>query len=203
MCSKPVFSVDAESYGLYGDAFAIGVSVRDPLTNIELDTFFAWHEPGLVRGFDPASDDAQWLARNVPLFTAEVHGKPKDSPKALREAFWEFFQNWKDRGVVVVADCGAPVEAWLFRQCVLDAPGRIWNGPFPLHEAATRRLDKGMDPTGKDDETVYPRLPGETHLHHPLCDARYSGRVWVALGGGPSTPLKSVKSDAAEDARSS
>ncbi len=101
---KHVFSVDAESYGLYGDAFAVGVSVRHLLTNIELDTFFAWHELELVRGFDPTSDDAKWLTNNAPLFTAAVHGKPKDSPKALREAFWGFFQKWKDRGVVVVAD---------------------------------------------------------------------------------------------------
>lgn len=190
---KHVFSVDAESYGLYGDAFAIGVSVRHPLTNVEVDTFFAWHELELVRGFDPASDDAKWLAKNAPVFTHAVHGRPKDSPVALREAFWGFYRKWQDRGVVVVADCGAPVEAWLFRQCVQDAPGRTWSGPFPLHDVATRRLDRGMEPTGKDDEARFPRLPGETHLHHPLCDARYSGRVWVALGGELRVPPAKVE----------
>ncbi len=182
---KHVFAVDAESYGLYGDAFAIGVSVRHPFTNIEVDKFFAWHDVSLVPGFDPTSDDTKWLAANVPPFTALTHGTPASTPKALRTAFWRFYQEWRDRGIVVVADCGTPVEAWLFRQCVLDEPGRTWNGPFPLHDVATRRLDNNMEPTGKDDAARFPRLPEEARLHHPLCDARYSGRVWVVLGWGP------------------
>ncbi len=175
-----VFSVDVESYGLYGNPFAIGVSVRDLATNKEVDSFFAWHPLTAVEGYAEDTRDTKWLHENVLpyLGTAPTH----QTPRELRDAFWAFYSKWWARKAVFVADYGVPVEAHLFRLCVQDdLAARNWEGPYPLHELGTRLFDHGQDPIA-----TYDRLPDETPAHHPLFDARQSGRLWIEYSRAPA-----------------
>ena len=173
MTACPVFSVDVESYGLYGDPFAIGVSVRDPVDNKEIDSFFAWHPLEAVEGYPEDSPGTTWLRQNVLPHLGDA--PTCKTPRELRDLFWAFYEKWRARKASVVADCGAPVETRLFYLCVRDDPkARNWDGPYPLHELRSRLLERGLDP-----HATYPRLEDERPVHHPLCDARQSGRLWI------------------------
>jgi hypothetical protein len=46
--------------------------------------------------------------------------------RELRDAFWNFWMEYRKKEIAI-ADCGAPVEAGLFRSCVEDdLPTREW-----------------------------------------------------------------------------
>lgn len=165
MAFKAIFSLDVESMGLYGEGFAVGVSVRDPKTNQEIDSFYA--------GCPMAPDHPrrEWLEANV------IPHLPKpdcETPRQVRDKFWDFYLRWRDISLIV-ADCATPVEANFFRMCVMDdLENRQWLGPYPLHELATAFLFAGMDPIGS-----YERMDDEQPAHNPLNDARQSGRLFV------------------------
>ncbi len=172
-----VFSIDAESLGLYGVSFAVGVSVRDLVHNVEIGTFYA------NCGLENADPDVknhpsyEWLMANV---VPHLRGQTHKTPREVHEAFWAYYRSWAERDDVdlqIVSDCGAPVEAGLFRSCVLnDVADRAFKAPYPLHELATLLLACGEDPIGNGV-----RKPDELPAHDPLCDARQSGRQWCEL----------------------
>lgn len=158
-----IFSVDAETDGLYGEVWAIGAAVvEDGKSTVEV--FGAQIDPAIVS--DP------WVRENVvPVVALNV----LESRAALLNAFWGFWMEHRD-GSVAVADVGTPVEAGLFRACVaLDPAGRQWNGPYPLHEVATALLLAGVDPDVDRREYC-----GRTDLvaHNPVHDALASALCW-------------------------
>lgn len=159
-----IFSVDAETDGLYGDVWAIGAVVFDQ-GGAEIARF-----AGQVDSLDIADDFV--CKEIVPYVDLPRYA----SRRELRDAFWNFWMAHREQSVCI-ADCGTPVETGLFRACVADNPAeRQWKGPYPLHEVATRLMDAGFDP---DTDRV--ELSGLTGLvkHNPVDDARASVACWM------------------------
>jgi hypothetical protein len=121
-----VFSIDVESYGLYGEGFAVGAVVYED--GKEIDSFYASCPLEQVAEFGTNQDIETWLRENVlPVCLIPTH----PSPQAMREAFWSFYDNYRKvnqrnidgvevpgettRPVIFMTDCGSPVEANFFR----------------------------------------------------------------------------------------
>lgn len=162
---------DVESIGLHGEGFAVGwVVIDDGGKRID---------QGLVAcPKDWASGtwfDHDWVSANV---TTEVpDGLPlyglAQSPKDVRDAFWEQWMRWKAEGAELWADCAWPVEARFLIACIEDDKvHRKWEGPYPLHDIATLALAKGHDPV-----RTWDRQSDEEPAHNPLMDARQSARI--------------------------
>jgi len=158
--------LDVESTGLYGDGFACGWVVVDDQTGRTLA------EGRLVAPSSQAhahsAEDRKWVARNVPQMEWT-------SPTLvqLRTDFWVIWETWRERGALMWADCGFPVEAAFLFTAVDNFPDkRARSAPQPLHEIATLRLAVGLDPIATEE-----RLPDEYPRHDPLADARQSARL--------------------------
>jgi hypothetical protein len=159
-----LFSVDAETDGLYGVVWAIGAVVVDESGN---DAVFAGQvNPDIVT--DP------WVRENI----VPVVDLPRFTSRALLNEFWNFWMEHRD-GALCLADFGAPVEAGLFRTCVeMDLKDRMWNGPYPMHELGTALLLKGYDPDINRRE-----LAGRDDLvqHDPVDDAIAAALCWQKI----------------------
>jgi hypothetical protein len=167
-----VFSIDVEAVGLYREGFAVGVSVRGD-DNKEIDSLCLIAD--YKSSIDYANSDCTWLESNViPIL------EPPNcvSIREMRNQFWKFYISYRSNPaytIEYVADCGSPVEANFFRQCVLDnEEERRWLAPYPLHELGTLLLVNNEDPTG-----YHGRDWDEMPPHNPLHDARQSGRLWI------------------------
>ena len=150
------FSLDAETDGLYGEAFAVAAVVTDEDGRV-LDRFCEKCEA-------PGVTDA-WTVENCLPHLKDV---PKcESRAALREHFWAFYTRYREE-CVIVTDVPYPVEAELLRRCVEEKPEeRKFLGPFPLIDVASVLYARGVDPL--TDRMVYSGMTGQRH--HPLDDA--------------------------------
>lgn len=167
---EPLYMVfDVESIGLHGEGFAVGYVVCGVGMQAMVGTTYAC-PPDAANG---DTDGRAWIASNCPPIEA-TH----KTPRKVRDAFWQDWLLWKERGAVLVADCAWPVEARFLIACVNDDPiNRTWEGPYPLHELASFMVAAGMDPMA-----TYERLDDEPQ-HDPLGDARQSARLLIqALG---------------------
>lgn len=165
-----VFSLDTERVGLYGEDFAVGVSVLNK-KGVEVDSLFLYCTSEAAYGLE---DNRDWIRENV----LPTLGSPNcETLLELRTKFWNFYMDCKRKyvGIIFVAACGAPCESGFFTACVRDSTeDRQWDGPYPLHELGTLLLMRGKDP-----KADYERLENELPKHNPLCDARQSGRLWI------------------------
>jgi hypothetical protein len=161
---------DVESIGLQGEAFAVAYVVVNRARETLAEAVLSCH-PATCRG---SQEGRQWLAYNVPQLRITSR-----TPVHLRADFWSQWLHWKSQGAALVADCCWPVESRFLADCVDDDPqARTWEGPYPLHDLASARLARGLDPVEQLE-----RRPDELPVHHPLCDARQSARLWLdALG---------------------
>lgn len=161
-----LFSVDAETNGLYGKVWAIGAVVMDP--DGQDDVFAGMIDPAVVT--DP------WVRENiVPVVKLPVF----DSYEDLLEGFWSFWLQHRDDSLCL-SDFGAPVEAALFRACIeRDLESRMWLGPYPMHELGTALLLAGQDPDVNRRE-----FAGKPDLvqHDPVDDAIAAAYCWKRLG---------------------
>jgi hypothetical protein len=165
----PFFMVfDVESIGLHGEGFAVGFVIVDAQQRQPAQYTWFCCPPERATG---AEANRKWVAENVPPMEP-TH----DSPRAVREAFWQEWLRWKAKGAVLVADCCWPVESRFLAACVDDDPhAREWEGPYPLHDLASVLLATGKDPLATNE-----RLPGEMPAHHPLTDAMQSARLLMS-----------------------
>lgn len=161
------FVFDCESIGLHGDTFAVGWTV--------IDGSGKEHAFGLLvsdpKDSDGSADDRKWIAENVPTM------EPNCTRDDIRMDFWLEWLDWKERGAVMVTDCGWPVETQFLSDCVyLDYPDRKWGGPYPLIDLSSILLARCYNPTHS-----FERLPTELPAHNPLNDARQSARVLIEV----------------------
>ena len=158
-----IFSVDAETNGLYGDVWAIGAVVLSPDGKM-VDSFSGQVE-------NPVITD-QWVLTNIVPYVSLPKYK---SARELRDAFWSFWMKNKAT-CLAIADYAYPVESNLFRLCINDDVSRTWDGPYPLHEVATLLYAAGIDPNISREE-----FSGMYHLtkHNPLDDAYLSALTWI------------------------
>lgn len=161
--SKKVFSVDAETNGLYGEVWAIGAVVDGPNDS---EMFRGMIDPRL-HVTDP------WVREHiVPVVKLPMF----DSRASLLNSFWHFWMLHRDTSIAI-ADFGTPVEAGLFRACVelADSENRRWQSPYPLHELGTLLLAHGLDPD-LDRRKFIDRE--DLVAHDPLADALVAQLCW-------------------------
>lgn len=157
---------DVESIGLHGEGYAVGFVVVDMDGN-ELESGLYAVDPESTHG---TSKNRQWVRDNIPEIPI-TH----DSKQEMRDAFWQTWRKWADKGAALVADCAWPVEARFLCACVDDDPeAREWLGPYPLLDFGSVALALGADPTA-----AYLRKENEFPVHHPLADARQSARLLI------------------------
>jgi hypothetical protein len=168
-----LFSIDAETDGLYGKSFAIAVTIRE-------------NRKEIVKFEGRCSDEIvtdNWVRENVLPALIDMPVTHK-TIYDLEEAFWAFWDANKD-GCTVIAHCGSPVESGLFRRCVeRDINSRAFSGPYPaIHDVATLLLNKGFDPASVDRynklNEIY--IPFNGVAHHPMYDAISAAVCWEHL----------------------
>lgn len=168
-----IMSIDAETMGLYGPAFAIAVIVRN-----NGKVVFEWSG----RCADVSVTD-EWVVQNVLPKIVEMPIEYANSIE-LEEEFWRQWMSQKD-GAIVIAHCASPVESGLFRRCVeRDIASRQWSAPYPaIHDVATALLMSGHDPSSVDAYAASKGISCEFEgaTHHPMYDAMIAAQVWEHL----------------------
>ena len=170
---KKVFSFDAETDGLWGQAFAIGALVYDE-GGQEIARFVG-------RLPDVVVTDG-WVKENV---LPKIQDIPvtHQTYEALLAGFAMFYLANKE-GADVVTHMGYIVEAKVLRD--LHAAGLIggWDGPFPLCDVSGNLQQSGEDPTSVDRYVKKHGLSvGEFQggSHNPLYDSAAAAAVYRHL----------------------
>lgn len=170
---KKVFSFDAETNGLWGQAFAIGALVYDE-SGAEIARFV---------GRCPIEGEVdKWVAENVLPKIADIPVTHANYD-ALLASFAEFYKaNKQDADVVV--HMGFIVEVKILRD--LHAAGLIgdWDAPYPLLDVSGNLQQAGEDPTSVDsyvkkNELSVGEFEGGTH--NPLYDSAVAAVVYRHL----------------------
>lgn len=166
---KFFFVFDVESIGLHGGSFAVAWVVIDKHGSIQEEEVLST-EPEYVYGCDDSSNDRAWVKENVPPIKV-THSNQRD----MRNAFWDKWIEWKEKGALLVADCAWPVEARFLSRCIDDNhKERCWDGPYPLLDLGSMLFTAGWNPL-----KTFERLQDELPIHNPLADARQSARILV------------------------
>lgn len=156
---RKVFSFDAETNGLWGEAFSIGAVLLDETGN-EISRFV---------GRCPISEKINdFVAANV---LPEMESIPENYAdySSMLSAFMDYYRSNKS-GADVIVHMGLPVEARLF----LDAHnmGIIgdWDAPYPLIDiSAYPQVGDSVDNYNVEHGITVPSFDGGTH--NPLYDS--------------------------------
>ena len=169
---KKIFSFDAETNGLWGQAFSIGALVYDESCK-EIARFVG-------RLPDTAVTDS-WVKDNV-LPKMETIPVSHESYDSLLADFAKFYLTNKAEADVIV-HMGTPVESNLLRD--MHSKGCIgdWDGPFPLLDLAGMLAQAGEDPTSCDKYVAKLGLvvPNFGTTHNPLYDSAVAAEVYKHL----------------------
>jgi hypothetical protein len=161
-----LISIDAETNGLGGQAFAVALTRSFPGKETDHSVFRCPIGEAVV---DP------WVAENVlPALAGVPVNCPGGYPQMLA-ALGEQIATWGGRVVPIIAHVAWPVEARL----LLDVYSgkRVWDGPYPLIDVASVLLAHGFNPLSVDDYLTAHGIPApEGSPHHPLYDARAAER---------------------------
>ena len=160
---KKIFSFDAETNGLWGQAFSIGCIITNE-NGQELKEF--------VTRCPIEGQVNEFVKENVLPEMEGIKVTHKDYESMLKD-FMDFYMDNKQDTVILV-HMGLPVESKLF----LDAHelGFIgdWDAPYPLVDiSAIPEIGTSPDTYNKNNGIVIPNLDGGTH--NPLYDS------WSAL----------------------
>jgi len=169
------FSFDAETNGLWGQAFAIGALVYDEDGN-EIDRFVA------RLSYEHVTD--QWVVDNV---LPEVKSIPVTHVNyiSMLNDFSAFYINHKE-GADIIVHMGMPVESRLLID--MHDLGLIGDrdGPFPLIDVAGNLDQAGEDPTSVDAYCKKHQLhigEFEGGEHNPLYDSAVAYAAYRHLKG--------------------
>jgi hypothetical protein len=169
---KNILSIDAETNGLYGDAFAIGAILYSSEGH-EVARFVGRLPDGVVT--------SDWVKENV---LPQLRGMEikYSSYTDLLKAFYEFYM--EHRNAIVIGHMIVPVEAKLF----IDAQryGFIgeFDGPYPFIDISDRLEYTGFNPTSVDEYVEKFKLEiGDFQggTHNPLYDAAAAAAVYFHL----------------------
>ena len=167
-----IFSFDAETNGLWGQAFAIAAIVYD--NGVEVARFI---------GRCPIEGEVNsWVAENV-LPKMEDIPVSHDSYDELLKAFADFYKSKKADANIIV-HMGVPVESSLLKD--MHSRGYIgdWDGPFPLIDLAGNLQQAGENPTSCDEYVAkYGLKVAEGNTHNPLYDSEVALVVFSHLQG--------------------
>lgn len=169
---KKIFSLDGETNGLWGKAYAIGAIVYENGTEVER---FVARLP------DEAITDS-WSRENV---LPKIGGMAvtHDTYEDLIAAFARFYMAHKSDADIIV-HMGYIVESRIFLD--MHTLGMIgdWDGPLPLFDLSGNLQAAGADPTSIDRYALEHGISvGEFEggTHNPLYDAAITAAVYMAL----------------------
>lgn len=170
---KKLFSFDAETNGLWGQAFAIGALVYD-----EKGTEIARFAGRLP---DEAVTD-EWVKMNVLPTLTGMTATHADYPSMLADFAKFYMANKADADVLV--HMGYIVETKLLRD--MHDTGLIgdWDAPYPLLDVAGNLQQVGEDPTSVDGYVKKHSLnidEFEGGTHNPLYDSAVAAVVYRHL----------------------
>ena len=157
-----VFSFDAETNGLYGQAFMLAAIVT--VDGEKVDEF--------VARCPIAETVDDWVQDNV-LPQVESVEVTDSSYGEMLDAFYAFYMSHKD-DAVIIAHMAFPVEAKVLRDMIeVNLDKRGWDGPFPLIDVSAVLQAKGFDPTSVDgyNKNHGIEIPFGGTTHHPLFDS--------------------------------
>lgn len=162
---RSFFVFDVESVGLHGEGFAVAGGVYLENGAVQWEFSFACDPEHAI---SDGKESERWVRSNVPLLELTHR-----LPHAIRSAFWAQWVRAKNDGVVMVVDCGWPVEARFLLSCIADDFHQRKNdGPYPMLDLSSLLFAAGKDPLA-----TLSRLPSEEPRHNPLADARQSARI--------------------------
>lgn len=187
---RKVFSFDAETNGLWGQAFAIGALVYDE-NGTEIARFVGRLPNEVVTdGWWLSTEEGETLTRfeKVRRAIPVTH----DTYYDLLVSFATFYlANKKDADIIV--HMGYIVEARILRD--MHDRGFIgdWGGPYPLYDVSGNLQAAGEDPTSVDKfaqkhDIVVGEFAGGTH--NPLYDAAVTAAVYRYLTYVPDEKRK-------------
>ncbi len=170
---KKIFSFDAETNGLWGQAFAIGAIVYDE-DGTEIARF--------VGRLPDSTVTDEWVRTNV---LPKLVGIPvtHNTYGWLLTDFAKFYMENKEDAHVIV-HMGYIVEAQILRDMhVLGVIGD-WDAPYPLFDVSGNLQQVGEDPTSVDSymkkhELSVGEFVGGTH--NPLYDSAAAAAVYRHL----------------------
>lgn len=172
LSDRRVFSFDAETNGLWGQAFAIAAVVYEG--GKEVASFIGRCQ--IEELVNP------WVWENV---LPQMKGIKVNcaSYNELLEKFAEFYLREKVNADIIV-HMGTPVESRVLTH--MHAKGFIgdWDGPYPMIDLAGNLQQAGCDPTSVDaynaaHDLVVPECEGGTH--NPLYDSRAAALCYLSL----------------------
>ncbi len=152
------FSVDAETNGLWGEAFAIAVVVRE--NGITVDEFI---------GMCPIKGDVnEFVENNVLPEMKSIPVTHKDYLDLLK-SFMEFYASHREDSLCLV-HMGLPVEVKLFLDAHENGFIGDWGAPYPLVDiSAIPEINTSVDNYIKENGIEVPYFDGGAH--NPLFDA--------------------------------
>jgi hypothetical protein len=168
-----LISLDVESNGLGGRAFAAAITLSDPFGELE-HAVFRCPIDGPV---DP------WVTQNVLPAIADL---PTGCPDytSLLDSVRDAYLRWAVDRVPLVVHVPWPVETRLLLDMLPGA--HVWRGPYPLIDVASVLWAKGHDPLSVDRYLEqHGILAPEGSPHHPLYDARAADRCLRHLMAEP------------------
>lgn len=195
---KKIFSFDAETNGLWGQAFAIAALIYNERAN-EIARFI---------GRCPIEGDVNpWVKDNV-LPKMEDIPVTHNSYDELLADFAKFYLANKADALVIV-HMGVPVESKLFTDAHEHGYIGDWDGPYPLIDIAGNLQQAGEDPTSCDSYIAeYGLEIPKGNSHNPLYDSEVTARVFFHLmrrrsssGWGLPTPVEVFKEFLSEEER--
>ena len=170
---RKIFSFDAETNGLWGQAFAIGALVYDE-NGTEIDRFV---------GRCPIEGETdKWVAENVLPEMTDIPVTHQNYTELMASFAKFYLANKQDADVIV--HMGVPVESKVLID--MHSAGLIgdWDGPFPLHDVSGNLQQAGEDPTSVDKYVQKHNLSVgqfEGGTHNPLYDSAAAAVVYHHL----------------------
>lgn len=158
--SRKIFSLDAETNGLWGTAFAIGAVVKEADGS----------EKTFIGRCPIEGTPIEWVSENV---LPQMEGIPVNYPtyRAMLEGFFAFYMENKE-GSDIIVHVGFPVEARLFIDAHNFGILGDWDAPFPLIDiSAFPEIGASVDSYNESHglKSRIPDLNGGTHS--PLYDS--------------------------------
>lgn len=170
---KKIFTWDAETNGLWGQAFAIGAVLYE--NGVEVASFYARCP---IEG-----EVNSWVAKNV-LPQMEDMVQTHDSYEEMLSAFAKFFmENKADADVIF--HMGVPVES----RVIIDMHDKgfigDWDGAYPWLDIAGCLKHAGFDCTSVDtynaEHGIVVPQPEAGGTHNPLYDSRAAALCYMDL----------------------
>ncbi|MGW4467492.1 hypothetical protein [Micromonospora sp. NPDC004704] len=164
MTTERLISLDAETNGLAGQAFAVAMILTDPTGELE-HVVYRCPITKPVNG---------WVSLNVLPVIEDIEINCNDYAGLLYN-LRDAYTRWSEEGTPLIAHVAWPVEARLLLDLL---PGEdIWSGPYPLIDVASVLLAHGHNPLSVDDYLRAHNIPTpDGSPHHPLYDARAAER---------------------------